>query len=102
MFKFLGKLLDNNEKEINKLRTVVETINARESDVKKLESQDFAKKTAEFKKRVSGSETLDDLLPEAYALVREAANRTIGQRHFDVQLVAAIVLHSGKIAEQKT
>lgn len=102
MFKFLGKLLDNNEKEINKLRVIVETINARESEVKKLERSQFAQKTAEFRGRLAGGQTLDDLLPEAYALVREAANRTIGQRHFDVQLVAAIVLHSGKIAEQKT
>ncbi|MBI4062500.1 preprotein translocase subunit SecA [Candidatus Gottesmanbacteria bacterium] len=102
MFKFLGKLLDNNEKEIGKLRTIVERINGLEDDTKKLKDPEFVKKTAEFRERVTSGQMLDDLLPEAYALVREAANRTIGQRHFDVQLVAAIVLHNGKIAEQKT
>lgn len=102
MFKFLGKLLDNNEKEIGRLRALVEHINALEPEIKKTKDTGFAKKTAEFKERLKGGQTLDDLLPEAYALVREAARRTIGERHYDVQLMAAAVLHQGKVAEQKT
>lgn len=102
MFKFLSRLLDTNEKEIVRLRTIVERINAAEADIKRLKDADFVKKTAEFKERLSHGQTLDDILPEAYALVREAARRTIGERHFDVQLIAAIALHQGKVAEQKT
>ncbi len=102
MFNFLGKLLDSNEKEVSRLRPLVLAVNAKESEIKKLKDADFVKKTAEFKERLAGGATLDDILPEAYALVREAAFRSIGQRHFDVQLIAAIVLHQGKIAEQKT
>ena len=102
MFKFLGKLLDNNEKEITKLRSIVENINSLEPEIQKLKDVQFAQKTAEFKKRLANGQTLDDLLPQAYALVRDAAQRTIGLRHFDVQLIASIALHNGKIAEQKT
>jgi len=102
MFKFLGKLLDSNEKEIGRLRALVESINALEPEAKKTKDTGFAKKTAEFKERLKGGQTLDELLPEAYALVREAARRTIGERHYDVQLMAAVVLHQGKVAEQKT
>lgn len=102
MFKFLSKLLDTNQKEIVRLQTIVDRINALEPDIKKLKDKDFIKKTAEFKERLNGGQTLDDILPEAYALVREAANRTIGERHYDVQLIAAIALHQGKVAEQKT
>ncbi len=102
MLKFLGKLLDSNEKEIARLTKLVHAINALEPDVKKLKVGDFAKKTAEFKERIAHGISLDELLPEAFALVREAAFRTIGQRHFDVQLIAAITLHHGKVAEQKT
>lgn len=102
MFKFLGKLLDSNEKEIGRLRTLVERINGLEPDIKRLKDAGVAKKTAEFKERLQSGQTLDDILPEAFALVREAANRTIGERHYDEQLMAAIVLHQGKVAEQKT
>jgi preprotein translocase subunit SecA len=102
MFKFLGKLLDSNEKEISRLHTIVNEINAQEPEVKKLKDADFAKKTAEFKERLAGGATLDEILPAAFALVREAALRTIGERHYDVQMIAAITLHSGKVAEQKT
>ncbi|MEK7532959.1 MAG: preprotein translocase subunit SecA, partial [Patescibacteria group bacterium] len=102
MFKFLGKLLDSNEKEVNRLRSLVEQINALEPEAKKITDTGFAKKTAEFKERLKGGQTLDDILPESYALVREAASRAIGERHYDVQLMAAIVLHQGKVAEQKT
>ncbi|MEK7119520.1 MAG: preprotein translocase subunit SecA, partial [Patescibacteria group bacterium] len=102
MLKFLGRLLDSNEKEISRLRTTVTRINSLESAIQKLKETDFAKKTAELKERLVSGSTPDDLLPEAFALVREAAYRTIGERHFDEQLMAAIALHSGKIAEQKT
>lgn len=100
MFKFLTKLLDTNEKEIRRLRAIVERINA--VDLKKLKESDFAKRTAEFKERLASGQTLDDILVEAFALVREAAGRAIGERHFDVQLVASLALHEGKVAEQKT
>ncbi len=102
MFKFLGKLLDSNEKEISKLRAIVDRVNSLEIEIKKLKDADFPKKTAELRERLSRGEMLDGILPEAYALVREAAHRTIGQRPFDVQIMAASALHQGKVAEQKT
>lgn len=102
MFKFLSKLLDSNEKEINRLKALVGEINALEPEAQKIKDTGFAKKTAEFKERLKNGQTLDDILPESYAVVREAAKRTIGERHYDVQLMAAIVLHQGKVAEQKT
>jgi preprotein translocase subunit SecA len=102
MLKFLGKLLDSNEKEITRLRKTVESINILEPAIKKLKDTDFAKKTAEFKERLEHGMQLDQILPEAFALVREASWRTIGQRPFDVQLMAATALHNGKVAEQKT
>ncbi|HUD20232.1 MAG TPA: preprotein translocase subunit SecA [Patescibacteria group bacterium] len=102
MFNFIGKLLDSNEKELAKIRKIVTSINAHESDMKRLKDTDFVKKTAEYKERLSGGSSLDELLPEAFALVREASLRALGQRHFDVQLIAATVLHEGKVAEQKT
>jgi len=101
------KILGNAaEKELKRARLLVEEINQLESKFKSFSSEQFKEKTAEFKKRLNpsagGKETLDDLLPEAFALVREAAKRTLGQRHFDVQMVGAVVLHQGKIAEMKT
>lgn len=102
MFKFLSNLLDSNAKEIKTLQTIVDKVNLLEPDFKRLKDDDISKKTAQFKKRLSSGETLDDLMPEAFALVREAAGRTIGERHYDVQLMAAAALHQGKVAEQKT
>ncbi len=102
MLNVLTKFFDSNEKEIKKLEPIVAEINSLEEKTKKLKDSDFPKKTKEFKKRVEEGEPLELLLPEAFALVREAARRTIGQRHFDVQLMAAAVLSGGKIAEQKT
>lgn len=102
MFKFLSKLLDSNEKEIAKLWSVVSRINEREPEVKKFKEADFPQKTAQFRERITSGETLDDIIPEAFALVREAASRSIGERHFDVQLMTGITLHRGRIAEQKT
>ncbi|MBI4096392.1 MAG: preprotein translocase subunit SecA [Candidatus Levybacteria bacterium] len=102
MFNFIGKFFDSNEKEINKLKPIVLEINSFEQSLKKLKDKDFPKKTKEFKERIASGESLDLLLPESFALVREASRRAIGQRHYDVQLMAAIVLFSGKVAEQKT
>ncbi len=100
MFKWLGG--DSNEKELKRLRPIVDSINELESEFKKLSDEKLRAKTDEFKDRLSKGESLDKLLPEAFAAVREAAGRTIGQRHFDVQLMGGIVLHQGKIAEMKT
>ncbi len=102
MLPILGKLFDSNEKEIKKLEPLISEINALEDKTKKLKDSDFPKKTKELKKRALEGESLDLLLPEAFALVREAARRTIGQRHYDVQLMASASLYLGKIAEQKT
>ena len=102
MLDFLSKFFDSNEKEINKLTPIVSEINSLEEKVSKLKENDFPKKTAEFKERIEKGESLYLILPEAFALVREAAKRTIGLRMFDVQLMASITLSQGKIAEQKT
>ncbi len=102
MFKFLSRFFDTNQKELDRLRQIVARINSLEKDCQKLKDEEFKEKTAEFKERLRKGETLNHLLPEAFALVREASFRTIGERPFDVQLMAAIALHEGKIAEQKT
>ena len=102
MFKLIGKLFDSNEKEIKKLFPIVLEINSLEGMIKKLKDKDFPKKTQEFRERIGSGESLDLILPEAFALAREATLRTINQRHYDVQLMAGIVLSQGKIAEQKT
>ncbi len=93
---------DANEKFIKSLKPVVEKINSLEEETAKLGSEELKLQTEELKKRLKAGETLDDILPNAFALVREAAKRTLKQRHFDVQLVGGIVLHQGKIAEMKT
>lgn len=102
MLGILGKFLDSNEKQVNKLQPIVDDINALEKKFTKYSDQKLKSLTAEFKLRHERGETLDDLLPEAFAAVREAGKRTLNQRHYDVQLVGGIVLHQGKIAEQKT
>lgn len=102
MLNFITKLFDSNDKEVNKLLPIVAEINSLESKIKKLKDEDFPKKTAELKKKVQGGESIYLVLPEAFALVREAAFRTLRLRHYDVQLIAAIVLAQGKVAEQKT
>lgn len=102
MLSFLNQLFDANKREITKLESIIAEVNSLEEGVKKLKESDFPKKTKALKERIAQGESLDLILPEAFALVREAARRTIGQRHFDVQLIAATVLSRGKIAEQKT
>ncbi len=102
MFNLIGKFFNSNEKEIDKLKPIVSSINFFEKEIQKLKDKNFPKKTQEFKERIASGESLDLLLPESFALVRDAAKRTIGQRHFDVQLMAGIVLSQGRIAEQNT
>jgi len=102
MLKWLGGLIDSNEKELKRLQSTVDSINSLEPEFEKLSDSQLRAKTEEFKKRLEDGSTLDELLPEAFAAVREAAKRTLGQRHFDVQLIGGIVLHQGKIAEMKT
>jgi preprotein translocase subunit SecA len=102
MLKWLGSLVDSNEKQLQRLQPLVNRINELEAEYERLSADDLKAKTEEFKARLKAGSSLDDLLPEAFAAVREAARRTIGQRHFDVQLLGGIVLHQGKIAEMKT
>lgn len=102
MLNLISKLFDSNNREISKLNPILSEINAREEKLLTLKDKDFVKQTQDLKDRVKEGQSLDLLLPEAFALVREASRRTIGLRHFDVQLIAASVLAQGKIAEQKT
>ncbi|MBI2957845.1 MAG: preprotein translocase subunit SecA, partial [Chloroflexi bacterium] len=102
MFKWLGKLVDSNEAEIKRLQPAVRHINDLEPEMERLSPEELKGKTPELKERLGAGESLDDILPEAFAAVREAARRTIGQRHFDAQLMGGMVLHQGKIAEMKT
>ena len=90
------------ERDVKRLQPLVDKINSLESEIKKLSNPEMSLKTSEFRSRIEKGESLDDLLPEAFALVREASVRTIGMRHFDVQLMGGVVLHDGKIAEMKT
>ncbi|MBU1877657.1 MAG: preprotein translocase subunit SecA, partial [Chloroflexi bacterium] len=100
--KALGSLFDSNEREVNRLRPIVATTNELEPAFQALSDAELRAKTDEFRDHLADGEMLDDLLPDAFAAVREAARRTIGQRHYDVQLMAGIVLHQSKIAEQRT
>ncbi|MBS3974447.1 MAG: preprotein translocase subunit SecA [Actinobacteria bacterium] len=103
MANFLAKLLTIGEgKQLREFEAVVETINALEPDVQKLSDDEFPAKTADLKTRYSAGESLDELLPEAFALCREAAFRSLEMRHFDVQLIGGMVLNRGMIAEMKT
>ena len=102
MFKWLSNLIDSNEKELKRLQPLVDQVNSLEPEFEKLTDAELRAKTDEFKARLADGESLDEVLPEAYSAVREAAKRTLKQRHFDVQLMGGIVLHQGKIAEMKT
>ena len=100
---FIGKILKNsNQRELGRLKTDLEKINSYEEKVQKMSNEDFPVKTQELKSKIKNGAKLDDLIPEAFAYVREAARRTLNERHFDVQLMGGIVLHQGKIAEMKT
>ena len=104
MFKFIERLFNgSNEREIKKMRRVVEEqINPLEASLKNLSDASLAHMTVEFKNRLANGETLDDILPEAFAVVREASRRVLGMRQYDVQLIGGMVLHSGNIAEMCT
>jgi len=103
MINLLKKVLgDSNEKEIRRLEKIVDQIEALEPQMQKLTDAQLRAKTDEFKERLARSETLDQILPEAFAVVREASVRVLGQRPFKVQLIGGIVLHQGRIAEMKT
>ena len=103
MVNLLPKVFsDANERVIKKFRPMVEKVNALEPQMERLTDAELTAKTAEFRQRLLEGASLDDLLPEAFASVREAAKRTLGQRHFDVQLIGGAVLHNGQIAEMKT
>ena len=103
MFGILKRFLgDNNDKEVKRLRAMVDKINGFEESLHNLSDSSLAGYTDKFKDRLSAGETLDDILPEAFAVVREASSRVLGMRHFDVQMMGGICLHEGKIAEMRT
>src|SRR6201982_1106735 len=91
-----------NERELKRLRPIVAQVNALEGSVQSLTDEQLKQKTAEFRQRLAAGETLDDLLPEAFAVVREAGRRVLNMRHFDVQLIGGAGLPQGRIAEMKT
>ncbi|MDD5084291.1 MAG: preprotein translocase subunit SecA [Candidatus Moranbacteria bacterium] len=95
-------LFGSNEREVKKFRVFMEKVNAQEAAVAELSDGHLKMKTQEFRDRLAKGETVDDLLPEAFAVVREAAKRVIGERHYDVQIIGGIALHQGRIAEMKT
>ena len=99
----LGKVLgDPNERELKRLRPIVDEVNDLEPEFEALSDEGLLDKTGEFRDRIADGESLEDVLPEAFALVREGAKRTLGQRHYDVQIVGGCILHQGKVAEMRT
>ncbi len=92
----------HSEREVKRVLPIVDKIESLEPEMEKLSDEELRGKTAEFKKRLADKETLDDILPEAYAVVREASKRTIGLRHFRVQLIGGVILHQGRITEMRT
>jgi preprotein translocase subunit SecA len=101
--KALAKVIGTaNERELKRIRPLVAVINSKEADIRALTDEQLRAKTEAFRSRFAAGETLDDLLPEAFSVVREAGRRTLNMRHFDVQMIGGIVLHRGKIAEMKT
>ena len=101
--KTLNKIFKSgNQQELDKIKPLVNEINAKEKEVSHLKDTEFKEKTQELKKRISGGENLDSVIPQSFALVREAAKRVLSERHYDVQLAGGIILHKGKIAEMKT
>ena len=90
------------EKEVKRVMPIVKKINELEPEMEKLTDHELRGKTEYFKKQLADGKTLDDILPEAFAVVREASKRALGMRHFDVQLIGGIILHQGRIAEMKT
>ncbi|MBN1621469.1 MAG: preprotein translocase subunit SecA [Endomicrobiales bacterium] len=104
MFKFILNSIfgTQNERTLKKLQPIIDEINSFEDEISKLDDNSLKNKTNEFRNRLSNNESLDDILPEAFACIREASKRTIGLRHFDVQLTGGIIQHQGKVTEMKT
>jgi preprotein translocase subunit SecA len=102
MLELLKKLFDTSEKDVKALEPTVHDINELEPQTEKLSDEELRGKTDEFKQRLKDGQALEDFLPEAFAVVREASRRTLGMRHFDVQMIGGLVLHQGRIAEMKT
>ena len=93
----------SNQQELDNIKNIIEAINNKENEIKSLTDTDFKEKTFNFKKNArNGTLKIDEIIPESFALVREAAKRSLGERHYDVQLAGGIILHKGKIAEMKT
>ena len=100
---FISKFIkSSNQKELDRLNKIVDKINSKENSVKILDDLDFPKKTQELKNSIKQGIDINELLPEAFALVREASTRVRNERHYDVQMIGGIVLHEGKISEMKT
>ena len=100
---FLSKFIkSSNQKELDRIAKIVERVNFYEASIKEISDEEFPKKTIELKKKLNEGKNINDLLPEAFALVREASKRTRNERHYDVQIVGGVILHEGKIAEMRT
>ena len=104
MLSFFKKnfFISPNQRILNNYNLLLEQVNSFENKIKSLSDEDIRNKTFDFKKNLKNGQKLDDILPEAFSLVRESAIRTLGQRHYDVQIIGGIALHKGKIAEMKT
>ena len=100
---FLSKFIkSSNQKELDRITKIAEKVNSFEGAIKDILDENFPKKTIELKERLNSGEDINDLLPEAFALVREASKRTRNERHYNVQIIGGVVLHEGKIAEMRT
>ena len=100
---FLNKIFKSySEKEVKRVMPIVEKINSLEPEMEKLSDEELRAKTDYFKSELANGKTLNDILPEAFAVMREASKRVLGMRHFDVQLIGGIILHQGRIAEMRT
>ena len=99
----IGKFIKNSsQRELSQIKSTVKKINDLETEIKAIPDQNFATRSMELKEKFNKGMGLEDLIPETFALTREAARRTLGERHYDVQLMGGIILHQGKIAEMKT
>ena len=100
---FLSKFIkSSNQKELDRIAKIVQKVNLFEDDIKNIADEDFPTRTLGLKKKLKEGKNINDLLPEAFALVREASKRTRNERHFDAQIIGGVVLHEGKIAEMRT
>ena len=100
---FLSKFIkSSNQKELDRILKIVEKVNSFENKIREIADSDFPNETNKLKERLKRGESVDELLPEAFALVREASKRTRSERHYDVQIIGGVVLHEGKISEMRT